>query len=616
MLNPAMPDTVAERLKALRSLMQAHQVDAVLIPSSDPHVSEYLAERWQGRQWFSGFTGSMGTLLVAHQKAALFADSRYWVQAEKELAGSGIDLEKVQSASAAVISDWMLKHLPAAGCLAVDAAVLSVANAKSLRERLTELGFRLRTDLDLIAGCWPERPGLPSHAIYEHLPPHASRTRREKLGLIREAMHKHEASAHLISTVDDVAWVLNLRGKDVEYNPVFLAHLLIRADAATLFVSQGKLHGALIARLRDDGVECVDYAEASAQLHALDHHDKVLIDPARVTLALKEAIPEACKLVEAMNPSTLIKSRKTESELSFVREAMIEDGIAMCRFYAWFEQALGHQVITELTIDEKLSEERSRGRNFVGLSFPTIAGFNANGALPHYRATEAHHARIEGDGLLLIDSGAQYLGGTTDITRVWKIGHVSAAMRRDFTLVLQGMMALSRCRFPRGTLAPMLDAIARVPLWAEAIDFGHGTGHGVGYFLNVHEGPQSISKAIPNPQMAMEPGMVTSIEPGIYRPGRWGVRIENLVANRLVTASGDGKEGAFGASGDFGEFGEFLEFETLSLCPIDTRCLEISLLRDDERHWLNRYHQRVKDELRPRLEGQARDWLEARCAAL
>lgn len=613
MLMQAKPNTVADRIQALRKQMLAHEVDALLIPSADPHLSEYLPARWQGRQWFSGFTGSMGTLLIGQQKAALFADSRYWVQAEQELAGSGVDLEKVQSATPAVLCDWMLKHLPAKACLAVDGEVLALASAKLLRERLFELDFRFRTDLDLLAPCWPERAGLPSQEVYEHLQPHASRTRREKLAMVREAMHKHQASLHMVSTVDDIAWILNLRGSDVDYNPVFLAHLLIKADAAFLFVGKGKVAGELQARLKDDGVECVDYESAAAHLKSLAENQRVLLDPARVTLALREAIPASSAVLESINPSTLLKSRKTEQELGFVREAMIEDGVAMCRFYAWFEQALGRQVMSELTVDERLSEERSRGSGFVGLSFPTIAGFNANGAMPHYRATQAHHARIEGNGLLLIDSGAQYVGGTTDITRVWKIGSLTAAMRRDFTLVLKGTMALSRCRFPRGTLSPMLDAIARAPLWEQAMDFGHGTGHGVGYFLNVHEGPQSISKAIPTPHMAMEPGMITSIEPGIYRPGQWGIRIENLVANQPFKPA---IEESIGESAIEENFGEFLHFETLSLCPIDTRCIEPKLLREDERQWLNDYHQVVRERLSPRLEGEAKAWLEARTAAI
>jgi Xaa-Pro aminopeptidase len=310
-------------------------------------------------------------------------------------------------------------------------------------------------------------------------------------------------------------------------------------------------------------------------------------------------------VVEAINPSTLLKSRKTAQEAAHVREAMVEDGAAMCNFYARFEAALARgERLTEITVDEWLSAERAGRANFVGLSFPVIAGFNANGAMPHYRATAESHAAIEGDGLLLIDSGGQYLGGTTDITRVWAIGEPSAAMKRDYTLVLKGTMALSRTRFPRGTLSPMLDAIARAPLWEQGIEFGHGTGHGVGYFLNVHEGPQSISKALPDPSMAMEPGMITSIEPGVYRSGRWGVRIENLVLNVAADTP------------EAGAFGEMLEFETLTLCPIDTRCLDRGLLRLDEVAWLNAYHATVRERLAPRVQGDALAWLTARTAPL
>jgi Xaa-Pro aminopeptidase len=323
-----------------------------------------------------------------------------------------------------------------------------------------------------------------------------------------------------------------------------------------------------------------------------------LIDPKRVTLGLREAAPDGLVVIEAINPSTLLKSRKGSAEAVFIRRAMEEDGAAMCAFYAWLEPALARgERITELTIDEKLSAERARRPGFVGLSFPTIAGFNANGAMPHYRATPESHAVIEGDGLLLIDSGGQYTGGTTDITRVWPIGTPSPAQKRDYTLVLKGTLQLSRARFPRGTLSPMLDALARAPLWAESLEYGHGTGHGVGYFLNVHEGPQSISKAIPDAHMAMEPGMITSVEPGLYRPGRWGVRIENLVLNVAAPSS---------------EFGEFLEFETLTLCPIDTRCIDFSLLRADEAQWLNRYHATVRERLAPKLDGDALAWLMVR----
>ena len=330
----------------------------------------------------------------------------------------------------------------------------------------------------------------------------------------------------------------------------------------------------------------------------------VLLDPKRITLGFRQQLAPTTRVIESLNPSVLLKSRKSAGDAVWVREAMIEDGAAMCEFYAWFEKTLGRERITELTVDERLSAERARRPGFVGLSFATIAGFNANGAMPHYRATPESHAVIEGDGLLLIDSGGQYLGGTTDITRVWKIGNITPAQRRDFTLVLKGTMALSRTRFPRGTLSPALDAIARAPLWKQGLDYGHGTGHGVGYFLNVHEGPQSISHAIPEPAMAMEPGMITSIEPGVYRPDQWGVRIENLVLNVPV------------ATPENNTFGEMLEFETLTLCPIDTRCIDRSLLRDDEIAWLNDYHATVRERLSARISAAARAWLEERTAPL
>jgi len=406
-------------------------------------------------------------------------------------------------------------------------------------------------------------------------------------------------SHHLVCSVDDIAWALNLRGADVSYNPVFLAHLLVTARDATLFVGDGKIDATLQAALAADGVQLAPYGEAAAALGALATGSTLLLDPKRVTLGLRECVK--VPVVEAINPSTLLKSRKSAAEAGFIRAAMAQDGAAMCEFYAWFEAALGRERITELTIDEKLGAARARRPGFVGLSFGTIAGFNANGAMPHYRATPESHAVIEGDGLLLIDSGGQYLGGTTDITRVWPIGHVSEAQKRDYTLVLKGTMALSRARFPRGTLSPMLDAIARAPLWEQGLEYGHGTGHGVGYFLNVHEGPQSISKAGPDAHMAMEPGMVTSIEPGLYRPGGWGIRIENLVMNVPALTT---------------EFGEFLAFETLTLCPIDTRCIERSLLRADEIAWLNGYHAMVRERLAPLVDGAARDWLVERTAAI
>ncbi|MDR7296443.1 Xaa-Pro aminopeptidase [Pelomonas aquatica] len=586
------------RIERLRDALTAAGAHAVLVPSADPHLSEYLPERWQGRQWLSGFTGSVGSLVVTRDRAALFADSRYWAQAEAQLAGSGIVLEKMTSGASTQYIDWLAQELQTGQTLAVDGQVLGLALANALRAGLGRKGITLRTDVDLVQSAWDDRPGLPTEPVYEHLPPQAVVARADKLARVRAAMASIGATHHLVSTVDDVAWLLNLRGSDVQCNPVFIAHLLLDALAGRLFIAEGKVPADVAARLAADGIQLARYDQAAQALAALPADATLLIDPRRVTLGLREAVPAGVKVVEQINPSTLLKSRKTPAEAVFIREAMAEDGAAMCEFYAEFEASLARgERWSELDVDRRLSAQRRKRKGFVGLSFSTIAGWMANGALPHYHATPESFAQIEGDGLLLIDSGGQYLGGTTDITRVWPVGTVNAAQKRDYTLVLKGTLALSRTRFPRGTLSPMLDAIARAPLWEHGLDYGHGTGHGVGYFLNVHEGPQSISKAIAEPAMAMEPGMITSIEPGLYRPGLWGVRIENLVMNVAVDTP------------EHNAFGEMLAFETLTLCPIDTRCIDLALMREDEIAWLNEYHATVRERLQPRVSGAALAWL-------
>ena len=592
------------RIERVRDALKQHGLAAVLVPSSDPHLSEYLPGRWQGREWLSGFTGSMGTLVVTLDAACVFADSRYWVQAEAELAGTGTQLVKIANGNSTEHVQWLAANVARGATVGVDGSVLGLGAAQGLRNALDAVGVLLRTDFDALVEVWPERPGLPDAPVYEHRAPQAPVARAAKLARVLEAVARHGATHHFISTVDDIAWLFNLRGADVSYNPVFLAHALLDMNGTTLFVGEGKIDAALQAALANDGIRLAPYAAAGAALAALPAGSTLLIDPKRVTFGMRSQA--TARVVEAINPSTLFKSRKPEAEAAHWRDAMAQDGAAMCEFYAWFEAALADptrtEPITELTVDAKLSAARAKRPGFKGLSFGTIAAFNANGAMPHYHATPGSHAVIEGDGLLLIDSGGQYLGGTTDITRVWPIGTVSDAQRRDYTLVLKGTLALSRTRFPRGTLSPMLDAIARAPLWEHGLDYGHGTGHGVGYVLNVHEGPQSISKAIPDAHMAMEPGMVTSIEPGLYRPGRWGIRIENLVLNVAATAAD--------------EFGEFLEFETLTLCPIDTRCIERSLLRADECEWLNAYHATVRQRLAPLLtapeQAPALAWLQLR----
>ncbi|MBR8042290.1 aminopeptidase P family protein [Burkholderia cenocepacia] len=600
-MNARLPEVspVPARLALLRDAMVRENLAAYLVPSADPHLSEYLPERWQARRWLSGFTGSVGTLVVTADFAGLWVDSRYWVQADAELAGTGVQLMKMTGGQqSAPHVDWLAQNVAAGATVGVDGAVLGVAAARGLTAALSARGIALRTDVDLLDAIWPERPGLPGDAVFEHVAPQADTTRASKLAEVRRAMQAHGAQWHFVSTLDDLAWLFNLRGADVNFNPVFVAHAMIGAERATLFVADGKVPPALAASLAQDGVDVRAYDAARASLAALPDGATLLIDPRRVTFGTLKAVPAGVKLVEAVNPSTFAKSRKTSAEIEHVRVTMEHDGAALAEFFAWFEQAVNRETITELTIEEKLTAARARRPGYVSASFATIAGFNANGAMPHYHATRESHATIAGDGLLLIDSGGQYMTGTTDITRVVPVGTVSDLQRRDFTIVLKSMMALSRARFPRGIRSPMLDAIARAPMWAAGLDYGHGTGHGVGYFLNVHEGPQVISHYAPaEPYTAMEEGMITSIEPGVYRPGQWGIRIENLVVNRAA-----GKT----------EFGDFLAFETLTLCPIDTRCVLIEMLHDEERAWLNTYHATVRERVGRHVSGDAKAWLDAR----
>jgi Xaa-Pro aminopeptidase len=601
MTTPSTASPVASRLAQVREVLQREGIHALLVPSADPHLSEYLPGYWQGRRWLSGFHGSVGTLVVTGDFAGLWVDSRYWEQAEKELAGSGIELMKLRPGQPGPL-EWLADNTPEGGVAAVDGAVMALTSARLLEGKLAAGGARLRTDMDIFESVWLERPALPANPVYEHRAPYATETIQARLARVREAMLEQRAHWHFIATLDDIAWLFNLRGSDVSYNPVFVAFALIGSEQAWLFVDGRKVESGLRDALGAQGVTVLEYEQITEALAGIPAASRLLLDPARVTCGLLANLDGAVELVEGLNPTTLFKSRKTAAEAVHIRHAMEQDGAALCEFFAWLETALGKEPVTELTIDEQLSAARARRPGFVSLSFSTIAAFNANGAMPHYRATEQSHAVVQGDGLLLIDSGGQYLGGTTDITRMVPIGMPSEAQRLDCTRVLKGMIALSRATFPKGILSPLLDAIARAPIWADNVDYGHGTGHGVGYFMNVHEGPQVIAyQAQPALQTAMQPGMITSIEPGTYRPGRWGVRIENLVLN--VEAGNS-------------EFGEYLKFETLTLCPIDVRCLKLELLSQQERAWLNNYHVQVQQRLSPLLQGAALAWLQERTNAV
>lgn len=591
-----MADTY-HRIDMLRAAMARHQIDASVILTSDPHLSEYIPQHWQVRQWLTGFDGSAGTLVVTTDFAGLWVDSRYWEHAERDLADTGITVMRLGSSEVADPGPWLADHLVAEQRVWLDFRTLSVQAYHGWAEVLDAAQIKLVGEPDLVADIWPDRPALPARPVYAHMPPFACRTRADNLTAVRTRMQALGAQWHVLSALDDIAWLFNLRGSDVPFNPVFLAHAIVGHHDARLFVDPAKLPGELIRTLHEDGIQIGAYEAFEDALTGLPKQDVLLFDPARITTAVWQSFKHH-PLVSRLNPSQLLKARKNADEIANVRRTMEHDGAALCEFFAWFEAAQGHETITELTIDEKITAARERQPDFVSPSFSTIAAYNGNGAMPHYQATAERHAHIEGNGLLLIDSGGQYLGGTTDITRVVPVGQVSDDQRRDYTLVLKGMIALSQAHFPLGTPGPMIDAIARAPLWQAGLDFGHGTGHGVGYFMNVHEGPQSISQRRQiTADMALVDGMITSNEPGLYRPGQWGIRIENLILTVPAATT---------------PFGSFLKFETLTLCPIDTRCIDVSMLTDTEKSWLNAYHAQVRDRLQPLTSGAALDWLNER----
>ena len=591
---------IPDRLAALRGTMLQHGVHAVLVPSADPHLSEYLPAHWQARLWLSGFDGSAGTLVVTADAALLWTDSRYFAQAQQQLQGTGVQLMKLAVPHAAEHVAWLQQHLGPATVLAVAGDSVSLDTHRRLR---SELRAEVRIDLDLPGQIWSDRPPLPRAPVVAHDPAYVTTSRAQKLARVREAMADAGATAHLLSSLDDIAWLLNLRGSDVECNPVFLAHLLLTTDAATLFVDRDKLDAALTMALAVDGVALAAYADVGSALGAMAGNETLLLDGAHVASAVAAAIPSAVRVIEAANPSTLFKAIKTPGELDRIRQVMRRDGVALVRAFRQLEDRIAASLpTTELDVDALLHGERSAQPGWVGESFATIAGYAANAALPHYRATPAQHQRLQAHGLLLVDSGGQYLGGTTDITRVLALGETTAEQRRDATLVLKGMIGLSRARFPQGASGPQLDALARAPLWACGMDYGHGTGHGVGYFLNVHEGPHGIRPPVPGGALVpLQAGMITSIEPGVYKPGRHGIRHENLAV--VVDAERT-------------EFGDFLAFETLTLCPFDRRLLEPGLLGPDDRAWLDDYHAQVRTALGPLLEGADLAWLERHCAPL
>ncbi|MDD2550055.1 MAG: aminopeptidase P family protein [Bacteroidales bacterium] len=590
---------IANKLKSIRESLKAKNILAYIIPSSDPHLSEYLPDCWKFRAWASGFTGSAGTFVVGKNKAALWTDSRYFLQAEKELEGSTIELCRMGLPSAPSIEEWLAETLNTNDTVGFNGKLFAHSAAKSLTANLSEKGLKVASDIDIIPDVWENRPSAPNGKAFEHELRYAGLSVLEKIEEIRENLSKQNADACIISALDDVAWTFNIRGNDVDYNPVVLSFGYISKDEAILFIDLDKMDDSLTTNLEEQGVEILNYNDSDKFVSELPGNLTVSIDETKLNHTLANLIPKEVKTIDKLSIPTKLKAIKNAVELENIKQSLILDGIAMCNFLHWLETSVKKEEITELTIAEKLVEYRSQQDGFVSESFETIAGYKEHGAIVHYSATPETASAIKPNGFLLIDSGAQYLQGTTDITRTLHLGTPTNEEKKDYTLVLKGMIQLSKIQFPVGTRGSQLDTLARMDMWNEGINFGHGTGHGIGAFLNVHEGPQSI-RPNENP-VTIEPGMVQSNEPGIYRAGKHGIRIENLIACKKTIEN---------------EFGAFLGFDTITLCPIDTKPIRVEMLQPDEREWLNSYHGEVYEKLAPMLEPEVKAWLKDKTRAI
>jgi Xaa-Pro aminopeptidase len=590
---------IAERLDALREQMSSEGCTAYLVTGSDPHMSEYTAPRWGDRAWISGFTGSAGTVVVTAERAGLWTDSRYYLQAENELAGSGIELFKMDEPETPGIPAWLGDVLEKGAAVGTNAETVSLAQTRRYKDELEARGLTFRALPDLLDRIWEGRPDHPREPVFQHDVKYAALDRGTKLGRLRKRMRAEKADLQILAALDDIAWLLNMRGGDIPYNPLFLAYAFVREDGVELFADRGKFSADLMDLLEEEGITVRDYGEVFAAVEELAPGQQVLLDPAVVNRALFDRIPGQVEVRERTDATAEFKACKEKGEIEGIRAAMRKDGAAMVKFLYWLSHAAVHGTQDEVSIADQLREFRSMQPGFMGESFGSIVGFHDHGAVVHYSPTPESAYTVEGAGLLLIDSGGHYLNGTTDITRTVAVGSTSRQQMEDYTSVLKGHIQLALSIFPKGTRGVQLDAFARKPLWDRGLHYGHGTGHGVGYFLNVHEGPQSISQRLRD--VTIQPGMVSSNEPGIYRPGEYGIRIENLIltVTRFSTP-----------------FAEFYGFETLTLCPLERRLIDPGMLTAREREWVNAYHRRVREELSPLLEETERNWLAEQTAPL
>lgn len=590
------------KLTGLRNLMAEQKLDAYIIPTADPHQSEYVPDRWAHRIWITGFTGSAGTAIVTHKHAGLWTDARYFLQAEQELEGSGFELHRLKVQTQAEYLDWLCQHLQPGQVVACDFWCFSYAQLRMFDQTLSAHQLVLKDSGDLMDSLWDDRPGLPLGPVYEHLPKFAGAKREEKLKRLRNGLNWKKTDYLILSALDEIAYLLNLRGSDVRCNPVFLAYLVVSKDRAVLFISPEKLNPSIKQKLMDAGVELMDYQKMESFLKELNPEARLQFDPTSLNAKLALRF-QPKSMVEDSSPVMWMKAIKNEKERQHIRNAMEKDGVALVKSFMWLEKTLKKgKTPMESEFAQYIALSRSQQSHYVGESFDAIIGYNANGAIIHYKPDAQSSAKIKSKGILLVDCGGQYLDGTTDITRTIALGKTNRAYKQQYTAVLLGHIALAQVKFPEGTKGIQLDAFSRQYLWNLGLNFGHGTGHGVGYFMNVHEPPQGfVSAWNQRGQTPMQEGMLTSNEPGYYQEGHYGIRIENLVLNVLDSRQQDQR---------------FLRFETVSLFPIETTHLDHSMMHKSAVIWLNDYHREVYKRLSPHLDATEKKWLKAKCKAI
>ena len=595
-----MKTNIPERIAALREAMKQHHVDAYIIPTTDPHMSEYPASCWKYREWISGFNGSAGTVVITANKAGLWTDSRYFLQAGIQLEGSGIELYKLMLPETPSIQDFLLKELEEGQTVGLNGETYSLAEAKDLEKKLSYKNIGLNTDLALIDPIWKDRPAIPDAPLFEMPVEFSGKSVEDKITDINVLLHKAGADCTILSALDEVAWTFNIRGTDVTYNPVVISYAFISEKENVLFINPKKLPEEIAKHLKEEGVTLADYGMLPTYLSRLPENTRVFLDSKRTNVAIFNALPKSCQLIEGISPANHLKSIKNPAEIEGFRRAVEKDGIALTKFYFWLEKAMAAgEKVTELSASARLTELRAEQPLYIMDSFGSISSYGPHGAIVHYSPTPETDTELKPDNLYLLDSGAQYLDGTTDVTRTIALCEPTEQMKKDFTRALKGTISMAKCKFPAGIRGCLIDAFARKALWDAGINYLHGTCHGIGHCLNVHEGPQSI-RMEENP-VVLQAGMVMSDEPAMYRTGEYGIRTENMILIREDSET---------------EYGKFLSFETLTLCYIDTRLIIVPMLSARERAWLNKYHQMVFEKLSPHLTEEERNWLKEKTSEI